>query len=71
MRAQGVEEDFVLAAQFHVLQAGAVAQSVVSEVEHMIGLVVRQVDFQQLQPPVDGVDQADLPGQRWMAPMPP
>ncbi len=42
--AQGVEEDFVVAAQFDVLQAGAVAQGVVGEVEDVIGLVVGQME---------------------------
>jgi hypothetical protein len=61
--AQGVEEDLVVAAEFDVLQAGALAQGVVGEVEHMIRLVKRQVDLEQAEAVVDGVDQADLPGQ--------
>jgi hypothetical protein len=32
--------------QFEVLQTGAVAQSVVSDVENVIGLVIRQVDLE-------------------------
>ena len=39
--AEGVEEDFVVAAQFDVLQTSAVAQGVVGEVEDVIGFVVR------------------------------
>ena len=62
--AEGVEEDFVVAAQFDVLQAGAVAQGVVGEVEHVIGLVVGQVDLEQVQAAVDGVDEAELAGQQ-------
>ena len=61
--AQGVEEDFVVAAQFEVLQAGAVAQGVVGEVEDVVGLVVGQVDLEQVQAVVDGVDEAELAGQ--------
>ena len=61
--AQGIEEDFVVAAQFDVLQAGAVAQGVVGEVEDVIGLVVGQVELEQVQAVVDGVDEAELAGQ--------
>ena len=61
--AEGIEEDFVVAAQFDVLQTGAVAQGVVGEVEHVIGFVIRQMDLEQVQAAVDGVDQAELPGQ--------
>ena len=61
--AQGVEEDLVVAAQFEVLQAGAVAQGVVGEVEDVVGLVIGQMDLEQVQAVVDGVDQAELAGQ--------
>ena len=70
--AQGVEEDLVVAAQFEVLQAGAVAQGVVGEVEDVIGLVVGQVDLEQVQPV--GRWRRSSPScraSRWMAPMPP
>src|SRR3977135_3379828 len=46
--AQGVEIDFVLAAQFQVLQTGAVAQRVVGEVEDVIGLVVGKMNLEQM-----------------------
>ncbi len=62
-RAQGIEEHLVVAPQFDVLQAGAVTESVVSEVENVIRFVKGQVDLEQVQPVVDGVDQADLSGQ--------
>ena len=62
--AQGVEEDFVIATEFDVLQTTAVAQGVVGEVEEVIGLVEGQVDLEQLQAVVDGIDQADRAGQR-------
>jgi len=57
---QGVEEDLVVAAQFDVLQTGAVAQGVVSEVEDVIRLVVGQVDLEQVQVPVDGLGEPEL-----------
>ena len=58
--AQGIEEDLVVAAQFDVLQAGAVAQGVVGEVEDVIRLVVRQMDLEQVQPVVDGLGEPEL-----------
>ena len=61
--AEGIEEDFVVAAQFDVLQACAVAQSVVGEVENVIRLVEGQVDLEQMQAIVDSVDQTDLTNQ--------
>ena len=42
------------------MQAGAVAQGVVGEVEDVIRLVVGQVDLEQVQPAVDGLGQAQL-----------
>ena len=59
-RAQGVEEDFVVAAQFDVFQPRAVAQGVVGQVQHVIRLVIGQMDFQQVHAAVDGLDQPDL-----------
>jgi hypothetical protein len=43
---QGVEKDLVLATQFEVLQAGAVAQGVVSEGQDVVGLVVGEVELE-------------------------
>ena len=42
--AEGVEEDDVVASQFDVVEAGAVAQGVVGEVEDVVTLVIREVD---------------------------
>jgi hypothetical protein len=67
LSAQGVEVNFILTTQFDVLQAGAVAQGVVSEVEHMIGFVVRHMNQEQVQVAIDGIDEADAS----RAPMPP
>jgi hypothetical protein len=58
--AQGVEEDLVLAAQFEVLQAGALAQGVVGEGQDVVGLMVGEVELEQVEVAVDGVDEADL-----------
>src|SRR5208283_2764735 len=61
-RAQSVEEDFVLATQFQVLQASAVAQGVVGKGQDVVGLMVREVELEQVQATVDGVDEAEAPG---------
>ena len=66
--AQRVEEVRVLAAQFDVLQTGAVAQGVVGEIEHMIGFVVRQVQFEQVQAGINGLDQTATPRQQMEGP---
>ena len=44
--AQGVEIVDIIASQFDVLLAVAAAQSVEGEVENVIGLVIRQTDFE-------------------------
>jgi hypothetical protein len=48
------------APKFDVFQAGAVAQGIVGEVEDVIGLVVRQVDLEQVQAAVEGLGEAEL-----------
>jgi hypothetical protein len=42
------------------LQAGAAAQRQVRQGEHVVRLVVGEVDVQHLQAAVEGVDQAEL-----------
>jgi len=54
--AESVEEDGIIAAQLNVLQAVAIAQGVVGDVEHMIGLMVGQVNLEQVQPPINGLN---------------
>ena len=61
--AQGVEEDLVVAAQFDVVEAGAVAQGVVGEVEDVVGLVVGEVELEQVEALVDGLGEAELADQ--------
>ena len=61
--SEGVEEDFVLATQFEILQTGAVAQRVVGEVEDMIGFVVGKMELEQMEPFVDGLDESAASGQ--------
>ena len=55
--SEGVEEDFVLAPQFEILQASAVAQRVIGQVEDVIGCVVGKVKLEQMEPFVDGLDE--------------
>jgi hypothetical protein len=69
--AQSVEEDFVVAAEFEVLEAGAVAQGVAGEGQDVVGLVVGEVELEQAQATVDGLDEADWRARVWRAPMPP
>jgi hypothetical protein len=59
-RDEGVEEVLVLAAQFDVLKAGAVAKGVVGDVEDVVGFVVGQVNDQEVELAVNGVDEAEL-----------
>jgi hypothetical protein len=56
--AEGVEINFVLATQFEIFQAGAVAQGVVGKVEDVIRLVIGQMNLEQVQVVVDGIDEA-------------
>ena len=64
LRAQGVQIDLVVAKRLQVLQALAVAQNVVGDVQHVIRFVIRQMDLQQMHVGIDGVDQPHLAGQQ-------
>src|SRR6202035_2246512 len=61
--AQGVQQDLVLAEEFQVLQARAAAQRQIGQRQHVVGFMVREMDIQQLQAPVQGVDEAEPAGQ--------
>src|SRR3954451_10625849 len=61
--AQGVEEDDVVAPQLDVVEAGAVAQGVVGEVEDVVTLVVGEVELEQLEPLVDGLGESEFADQ--------
>ena len=52
-RPQGIEVRLVAAQQFQVFQAGSSGQQVVSDVQHVVGIVVGQMDFQQPKVTVD------------------
>ena len=59
--AEGIEIDFILPARFQILQTGAIAQGVISQVEHMIRLVIGQMNLEQVQLVIDGIDKTDAP----------
>ena len=61
--AQGVQQDFIVAKEFQVLQASAAAQGQIGQGEHVVGFMVREVDLQQLQTLVQGVDEAEPTGE--------
>ena len=62
--AEGVEEDNVVASQLDVVETGAVAQGVVGEVEDVVGLVVGEVEFEQMESFVDRLGQPEFPDQK-------
>ncbi len=57
---ESIEEGFIVAAEVDVLKAGAVAQSVVGDVEDVVGLVIGQMDFQEVETLVDGLWESEL-----------
>jgi hypothetical protein len=61
--AESVEKSGVVAAQFHVLEASAVAQGVDSEVEDVIGIEIWELDLEHMQASINGVNQADVLGE--------
>ncbi len=63
-RPERVEIHFVVAPQLDVLQARAIAQRVVGQVQHVVALVIRQVNLQQLQAAVDRLGQTELADQQ-------
>ena len=62
--AEGVEEDDVVASQFDVVEAGAVAEGVVGEVEDVVTLVIGEVVLEQVESLVDGLGEPELPDEQ-------
>jgi hypothetical protein len=60
---QSIEENLVLAAVLQILQTGAVAEDVVREREDVIGFVVREMELEQMQTVVNGINETHLPRQ--------
>jgi hypothetical protein len=50
---QSIEKAFILAALLDIFQAYPASQDVISDIQNVIALVIRQVDFQQLQMAID------------------
>ncbi len=59
-RAERIEVNLVGAAQFEMFEARPAGQQVVGDVQHVIRLVVRQVELQQVQAVVDRRGQSQL-----------
>jgi len=62
--AESIKEVDVLAAQFDVLQTVAVAQSVIGDIEYMIGFVIGEMNLEQVQFAIDGVDESNASSQQ-------
>ena len=62
--AQGVEVRFVVTKQFQVFQASSPGQQVVGDVQHVVGLVVGQMDLEQFQVTVDRLIEPELTDQQ-------
>jgi hypothetical protein len=69
--SQGVQEDFILAAEFDVLQTRAIAQGVISNIEDAIRFVVGQMDLDRCKRWSMASISPSLRASRCMAPMPP
>jgi hypothetical protein len=60
---QSVQIRFVLSPQFQVLQAPPIAQRVIGDVQDVVGLMVRQVELEQVQPLINRRRQTERPRQ--------
>ena len=61
---EGIQVDLVVAADLDVLDASAPGQEVVGDVEDVVALVIGQASLEQVEVPVDALDEADLSGQQ-------
>ncbi len=57
--AQGVEVGLVVPQQFQVFQTGSAGQQVVGDREHVVGIVVGQMNLQQAEVAIDGLVQPE------------
>ena len=62
--AQGIEVDLVVASQFEMLELGAPGQDVEGDVQHVIGLMVGEMAFEEVEAVVDVGDQSGPAGQQ-------
>ena len=61
--AKGVQIVFIVAEQFEILEAGAADEDVVGEGKDMVGVMVGEVAFEQMQFGVEGIGEVELLGQ--------
>ena len=57
--AKGVEVDLVVASQFEVFDASSAGEDVESDVEHVVGFVVGEMAFEEMEVAVDLRDEID------------
>jgi hypothetical protein len=62
LSAEGIKKGRVVAEQFDVLEARAVAQSVHGKIDDVIGVGIGQVQFEDVQLSIDGFNQSDVLG---------
>ena len=60
---ESIEEIDIVAAQLDVLHVFAMAQGIEGEVKDVIGFVIRQMDFEDVESFVNGVNEADVLGE--------
>ena len=58
--AQTIEESLIIAPQLNILQPHSLQQRVVSQIQHMVALMIRKVLLKQMQPRVDFLPQPQL-----------
>lgn len=63
-RANEIEIRFIVSLQLQILQPSSIGERVVGDVQHMIGLVIREMILQQSQSPINGVDKTALMRER-------
>jgi len=60
VRPERIEEVDVVAPQFDIIEMAALAQGVVSDIEDVVGLMIGQMDLEQMEAIIDGIDQSEL-----------
>src|SRR6201981_3907143 len=53
LRSQTIQESFIIAAQLDIFQTLAIQEGIVSQVQHVITLVIGWMPLEQLQPSID------------------
>ncbi len=68
LRSECIQIRFVASLLLEIFQTRSVRHRVESDVENMIGLVIRKVILQQFDVAIDGIDQSALPSHRMCEP---